>query len=254
MQECLIALGGNLQISREVFDCAIAELQLRGCSDVRISHVLKTRPVGTEAGGEFLNAAAVLRTDQSPEKLLQTLHEIESLFHRVRTRHWGPRTLDLDLILYGEFEINTARLVIPHPAMWYRQFVLEPAVEVAARMIHPILNESVAQLHERLMNRPLRWKICGTQRTAEAAFLQEILNQVNNSSDAIEWHLTDAETCVASNSFGRIIVRQRAKPTTQPFNRKGREIEIVGESISDIVSQIENLQIAMLGYTSNGAK
>lgn len=248
MQECLIALGGNLQISREVFDCAIAELQRRGCSDVRISHVLQTRPVGTEAGGEFLNATAAVRTNDSPETLLQTLHEIELHFLRERTQHWGPRTLDLDLILYGEFEINTAQLVIPHPAMWYRRFVLEPAVDVAARMKHPTLNESVAQLYERLLHRPLRLEICSTQRTANSEFLQSIMDEVNNSDDAIIWQLTDAEACIAPNFFGRIIVKKGKKsPTTQPFNRRRREIEIVGESMSDIVSHITNLKIAMLG-------
>ena len=248
MQKCLIALGGNLQISREVFRDALAMLQLRGCSDARISRVIKTRPVGSDAGGEFLNAAAVLHTDHDPDQLLQTLHEVESIFHRVRTRHWGPRTLDLDLILYGESDVHAPHLVVPHPAMWYRRFVLEPAVEIAAQMIHPILKESVDQLYKRLINRPLRLEICGTQCTADSVFLREVLNQVNNSGDATEWYLTDAETCITPDSFGRIIVRQGAKPAeTQPFNRKGREIEIVGESISDIVSHIDSLKTAMLG-------
>jgi len=255
VQKCLIALGGNLQISREVFEDALAMLQRRGCPDARISRVIATCPVGSDAGGEFLNAAAVLQTDHAPDQLLQTLHEVESIFHRVRTRHWGPRTLDLDLILYGKSDVHTPQLVVPHPAMWYRRFVLEPAVDVAAQMIHPILNESVGQLYERLMNRPLRLEICDTQCTADSALLHEILNQVNNSGDATEWYLTDAETCIAPNAFGRIIVRHGTKPTLrQPFNRKVREIEVVGDSVPDIVSQIESLQIAMLGYASNGAK
>ena len=248
MQECLVALGGNLQISGKVIKDAIAELQCRGCSDVRMSRVLKTRPVGAAAANEFLNAAAVLRTEHQPAELLKTLHEIEALFHRVRTLHWGPRTLDLDLILYGESEANTPGLVVPHPAMWYRRFVIEPAVEVAAQMIHPVLNESVAQLYARLMCRPLRLEICSTQYTAESVVLHQTLKQVNDFGDATEWYPTNPESCIAPHSFARIIVRHGTRPTTlQPFNRKGREIEVVGESVSDIVSQLEDLKTAMLG-------
>lgn len=248
MQECLVAIGGNLQISEKVINDAVSELRLRGCSDVRTSRVLKTRPVGAAAGNEFLNAAAVLRTEHRPAELLTTLHEIEVLFHRVRTLHWGPRTLDLDLILYGEFDADTPRLVVPHPAMWYRRFVLEPAVEVAAQMIHPILNESVAQLYARLMCRPLQLEICSNPFTDESVVLHQILNQARDFGDAAEWHPADPESCIAPNSFARIIVRQGTKPgTQQPFNRKGREIEVVGESVPDIVSQLNDLKIAMLG-------
>ena len=248
MQECLVALGGNLQISGKVIDDAIAELQLRGCSDVRISRVLKTRPVGAAAGNEFLNAAAVLRTEHHPAELLKTLHEVEALFDRVRTLHWGPRTLDLDLILYAASEVSTPRLVVPHPAMWYRRFVLEPAVEVAAQMMHPVLNESVAQLYARLMCRPLRLEICSTQFTAESGVLLQTLDQVKDFGDATEWYPTNPASCIAPHSFARIIVRQGTKPATlQPFNRKRREIEVVGESVSDIVSQLEDLKTAMLG-------
>ena len=249
MQECLIALGGNLQISGLVFSDALAQLQLRGCSDVEMSSVFKTRPVGAEAGNAFLNAAAVLQTDQSPEELLRTLHEIEAMFCRVRTRHWGPRTLDLDLILYGEFTSNIPQLVVPHPAMWYRRFVLEPAVEVAADMVHPIRNESVAGLHRRLMDYPLRLEICSTGSTMASRFPDEILKQVRDIvNDDINFHPTDSASVIAPDSFARIIVRQgKMLTTSQPMNQKIREIEVVGETAAEVVSQIEHLRIAMLG-------
>ena len=249
MQECLIALGGNLQISRQVFNDALAQLQLRGCSDVEMSRVLKTRPVGAEAGNAFLNAAAVLQTDQSPEELLRTLHEIEAMFCRVRTRHWGPRTLDLDLILYGEFTSNIPQLAVPHPAMWYRRFVLEPAVEVAADMVHPIRNESVAGMHNRLICHPLRLEICGTGSSTASRFLKEVLNQVRDiASDHIEWHPADSASVIAPDSFARIIVRQGKMITaSQPMQQKNKEIEVVGDTAAEVVSQIEHLSIAMLG-------
>lgn len=248
LKQCLIALGGNLQISEKVFEAALAELQLDGCSDICMSRVFTTRPVGAHAGGDFLNAAAVLNTAHSAAELLQKLHFTEARFRRVRTRHWGPRTLDLDLILYGTSCIHDSGLVVPHPAMWYRRFVLEPAVEVAGPMIHPLLNESVAQLYARLMCRPLRLEICGAFSMTESGVLQEILNQVRSHGDSIEWSLAHSEICIAPPSFARIVVRSGTKLIThQPFNRTGREIEIVGESVSDIVMQIDNLTRAVSG-------
>lgn len=248
MKQCLIALGGNLQISEKVFEAALAALQLDGCSDVCMSRVFTTRPVGSDAGGDFLNAAAVLQTSHSAAEFLQRLHLTEASFKRVRTRHWGPRTLDLDLILYGTSCIQSPGLVVPHPAMWYRRFVLEPAAEVAGPMIHPLLNESVAQLYARLTCRPLRLEMCGADSMTEPGVLQEILNQTRRVGDAIEWRVTTAETGIAPPSFARIVVRSGVKLTThQPINRSGREIEIVGESLPDIATQIDNLTLAMFG-------
>jgi 2-amino-4-hydroxy-6-hydroxymethyldihydropteridine diphosphokinase len=248
LKQCLIALGGNLQISEKVFEAALAELQHDGCSDVRMSRGFTTRPVGSNAGGDFLNAAAVLHTAHSAAELLQRLHLTEARFKRVRTRHWGPRTLDLDLILYDTSCVNDPGLVVPHPAMWYRRFVLEPAVEVAGPMIHPLLNESVAQLYARLMCRPLKLEICGADSMTEPGVLQEILNQVRSPGDSIEWSLANSEIYIAAPSFARIVVRSGTKLTThQPFNRTGREIEIVGESVPDIVMQIDNLTRAVSG-------
>lgn len=249
MPKCLIALGGNLQISPHVFRDAIAQLQLLGCSDLQMSSVLKTRPVGVDAGHEFLNAAAVLQTDLSPDALLRTLHEIEAKFHRTRTCHWGPRTLDLDLILHGDRISNIPPLVVPHPAMWYRRFVLEPAIEVAADMVHPTLHESVAGLHQLLMRRPLRLEICLAGPSMEIRMLEEIMHQLQETGGgATEWYPTDSSAVIGSDTFARIVVRHGKNFTTsQPLNRKYREIEIGGATMSEVFSQIEHLKIAMLG-------
>ena len=249
MHECLIALGGNLQISEQVFDDALGQLQLLGCSGVEMSRVLKTRPVGVEAGPEFLNAAAVLQTDQSPSELMSTVHQIEAMFHRVRTRHWGPRTLDLDLILYSDRIADLPQLVVPHPAMWYRRFVLEPAMDVAAHMVHPTLNESVAGLHERLMYRPLRLEICSGGSATENRFLDAIMHHVREvRNDETEWHPADPASVIAQDSCARIMLRQgEMLRASQPLNRKNREIEVGGNSVAEVLSQIEQLSIAMLG-------
>jgi len=249
LYECLIALGGNLQISGQVFKDAVAQLQLRGCSGVEMSRVLKTRPVGADAGQEFLNAAAVLHTDQSPDELLRTLHEIEAMFLRVRTHHWGPRTLDLDLILYSDWISNIPLMVVPHPAMWYRRFVLEPAIGIAAHMVHPTLNESVAGLHKRLMDRPLRLEICSPGSATDQWFLDAIMHHVRDTgNNETEWHLTDPASVIAQDSFARIMLRQGEVLTaSQLLNRKNREIEVGGNTVAEVMSQIEHLSIAMLG-------
>lgn len=249
MQKCLIALGGNLQISEQVFLDALAQLQLLGCSHVEMSRVIRTRPVGAEAGQEFLNAAAVLETDLSPDAMLRTLHEVEARFHRIRAHHWGPRTLDLDLILHGDRISNMPELVVPHPAMWYRRFVLEPAIEVATDMVHPTLNESVAELHKRLMCRPLRLEICSLGSDTENRFLDEIMHQLREiGNDEMEWYPTDSASVIAQDSFARILVRHgKMFTTSQPLNWNSREIEIGGETSVEVFSQIEHLRIAMLG-------
>ena len=233
-----------MQISGQVFEDSLAELKRRGCCGVKMSRILSTRPVGSEAGLEFLNAAAVLQTELPPLELLHALHEVEAMFRRVRTRHWGPRTLDLDLILYHDQIVSTPHLVLPHPAMWYRRFVLEPAIEIASEMIHPILKESVSQLYGRLLCRPLSLEICGT----ESLLLDMILESVMHSVDEMVLKLQDPANAVEPESFARIDVRLgKLNQISQPFNRNDREIEIIGETAEELSSMIEHLKIAMLG-------
>lgn len=249
LYECLIALGGNLQISEQVFNDALGQLQLLGCSGIKMSRVLKTRPVGVDAGQEFLNAAAVLHTDQSPDELLRTLHQIETMYHRVRTLHWGPRTLDLDLILYGDVISNMPQLVVPHPAMWYRRFVLEPAMDVATDMVHPTLTESVAELYKRLVHRPLRLEICSGESATDNQFFDAIMHHLRESrNDEMEWHPTDPASMIAQDSFARIVLRQgEMLKASQPLNGTNREIEVGGNTVAQVMLQIEHLSIAMFG-------
>lgn len=244
MNECLIALGGNINISEVVFADALAQLKRRSCTDIRMSRIVTTRPVGADAGEKFLNAAAVLRTNLSAFELLHAMHEVEAIFHRIRTSHWGPRTLDLDLVLVGNQILNSPGLVLPHPAMWYRRFVLEPASEVAADMIHPILNESVRSLFERLNHRPLHLEICGT----EILHLAKRPVSVGDSSESVMLKVVDSASEIESETFARVNIRSGKRITnSQPYNLNRREIEVVGETNADILSVFEHLKIAMLG-------
>ena len=244
LNECLIALGGNINISEVVFADALAQLKRRGCTDIRMSRIVITRPVGAGAGNEFLNAAAILRTNLRALELLDAMHEVEAMFHRIRSSHWGPRTLDLDLVLLGNEISNSPGLVIPHPAMWYRRFVLEPASEVAADMLHPILNESVQRLFERLNQRPLQLEICGTEILHPPAGPEF----AGDSVESVLMKVADPASEIESDTFARVSVRYGKRSTnSQPYNLSRREIEVVGETNADILSTFEHLKIAMLG-------
>ena len=135
----LIGLGSNLGDRKAMLDGAVAAL--RGTSGVTVRAVSsyhETEPVGGPPGqGPFLNAAAVVETDLDPIALLGRLQAIEARFGRVREVRWGPRTLDLDLLLYGDQVIATPTLQVPHPRMAERRFVLAPLAEIAPEAVDP---------------------------------------------------------------------------------------------------------------------
>jgi 2-amino-4-hydroxy-6-hydroxymethyldihydropteridine diphosphokinase len=152
----LIALGSNLGDRQATLEGAIAALDgTRGVAVQKVSSFYETEPVGGPSGqGMFLNAAAVLETTLEPLGLLQVLQEIETRFGRVRTVRWEARTLDLDLLLYGDQIIETAELTIPHPRMAERRFVLEPLAEVAPDAFDPVTLRTITQLLAALDARP----------------------------------------------------------------------------------------------------
>lgn len=127
-----IALGTNLGDRAAHIRDALVEIG--GIGDIRVlacSSLHETEPVGGPPGQSwYLNAAAELATDLSPQELLARLLWIEARHGRVRTIRDGPRTLDLDLLLYRELVINEPGLVIPHPRMWERPFVMQPLAEI----------------------------------------------------------------------------------------------------------------------------
>ncbi len=143
-----IGLGSNLGDRMVNLGGAIAALrETPGVGIAKVSSFRETDPVGGPPGQEkFLNAVALLETTLEPVSLLHVLQEIEDRFARVRTVRWGPRTLDLDLLLFDDRIIQTPELTIPHPRIHTRRFVLEPLVEIVPDAVDPVTNRAFADI------------------------------------------------------------------------------------------------------------
>lgn len=127
-----IGLGSNLGQSEDMLHAALLALNaLPGCQVVRSSHLYRSKPMGSQDQPDYLNAVAELKTNMSPIKLLNASQTIETEHGRIRNaRRWGPRTLDLDILLYADLQIQSERLTIPHIGIAQRNFVLSPLQEL----------------------------------------------------------------------------------------------------------------------------
>jgi 2-amino-4-hydroxy-6-hydroxymethyldihydropteridine diphosphokinase len=143
-----IALGSNLGDRAAMLRAAIDKLNaVPGTKVVKVSTFLDNPAIGGPADSPpFLNAAAEVETDLDAETFLELLLSIEQSLGRYRHEKWGPRTIDLDLLLFGDLVIRTEKLTVPHPLMPERDFVLKPLVEIAAEVIHPVLKRRMRQI------------------------------------------------------------------------------------------------------------
>jgi len=147
-----IALGANLGDRRKNIETALDHIaKTDGVSIVRVSALLDNPAVGGPPDSPpFLNAAAELKTTLGSHALLHRLLEIERQMGRIRRERWEPRPIDIDLLLYGDQIISSQELVIPHPLMHERRFVLQPLAEIAPEAVHPVLQMTIAGLLENL--------------------------------------------------------------------------------------------------------
>lgn len=150
--DAYIALGSNRGDRELNLLRAVAEIgKLPGCRVTGLSAFYETSPVGVIDQPSFYNGVLRLATELSPRELLERLLDIESrVFGRIRTVQWGPRSMDLDLLLYGSQVVEEEGLIVPHPRMAERRFVLQPLCNLSPGLVHPILGQTVANLLETL--------------------------------------------------------------------------------------------------------
>lgn len=152
MNNVYLLLGGNLgnreanlQKAVSLIDDIIGKVILK-------SAVYKSPAWGNPNQPDFLNMALVCQSQLSPIQVLSKIFEIETLFKRVKTEKWGARTMDIDIIFYNNLVLNTNNLIIPHPLMQVRKFVLVPLLQIIPAYIHPVLKKSIANLHQQCVD------------------------------------------------------------------------------------------------------
>lgn len=142
-----IALGANLGDKEANLRLGVEALRAtKGCQVLAVSDFLVTEPYGGVEQDDFLNGAMKIRTLLTPHELLERLHEIEQEAKRERVVRWGPRTLDLDILLYDDLILDEEELHIPHIEMYKRDFVLKPLCQIAPYVRHPVYNRTAAEL------------------------------------------------------------------------------------------------------------
>ena len=177
--DCLIAFGSNLGNPENVFAETIQRLSaIEGIDSLRSGNPLTTAPVGGPADQpDYLNAAIRFQTTLTVEAIHRSLIDCETALGRKRRTRWGARQIDLDLLLYGDAVLVSERLIVPHPRMSFRRFVLEPALEVAGEMHHPIAAMSIAELVRHLDTKPsvILW-VCEIDAAIDETY-QQVLQQ-----------------------------------------------------------------------------
>ena len=150
----LLGLGSNLGDREQYLKTAVDQLSKDDYIKVKkVSSYIETEPYGPVDQPDFLNAAVLVETLYTAEELLMVTSDIEQDAKRERIIHWGPRTLDIDILLFDAEIISTERLTVPHKEMHLRDFVLRPADEIAPYLMHPVFNKTIHQLFEELRNK-----------------------------------------------------------------------------------------------------
>ena len=152
MTKVFLGLGSNLGDREKNIKEAVRQLQESGIAgEMRISSIYETEPEGVKDQPLFLNAILKIETDLSPRDLLGMLQAVERRLGRKKVRKWGPRTIDLDILLYGDLVLREEDLEIPHPLLAKRSFVLDPLAEIAPEIVHPRLKMTISALRDNLL-------------------------------------------------------------------------------------------------------
>lgn len=142
-----VGVGSNIGNRRKYIDDAFAGIRNdRYCKKAYMSSIIDTEPYGYTEQANFLNGVICFETLYTADELLDFLHRLEDEGERKREIHWGPRTIDLDILFFGNEIIQKEHLIIPHKELHLRRFVLEPLQEIAPYLMHPVFDKTVAQL------------------------------------------------------------------------------------------------------------
>lgn len=144
--ECYILLGSNIGQRKQYLNKAITAIQHRCGNLINQSAIYETAAWGNTKQASFLNQVIVIHTQHSPDELMQELLHIEEELGRIRTEKYGPRTIDLDILFYGNLVYHSPKVTLPHPAIQDRRFVLIPLAELNARKIHPVYRKTINTL------------------------------------------------------------------------------------------------------------
>ena len=150
MQEVYLGLGSNLGDREAMLRGALDAIDaMPGTCMVKASPMYETAPMGPQNQGPYMNMAAKITTSLSPSALIAALQQVEAGLGRVapeHRRHWGPRQIDIDVLLIGDAVIDEPGLTVPHPGLQDRWFVLKPLADLAPDVIHPILRQPIVEL------------------------------------------------------------------------------------------------------------
>ncbi|MEM7453025.1 MAG: 2-amino-4-hydroxy-6-hydroxymethyldihydropteridine diphosphokinase [Planctomycetota bacterium] len=244
--DVLIAFGSNLGDPLKQYQSAVAlltrQLRLDRETQIAVSEPFQTEPVGGPSGQPaYVNGAIRLRTSLPAVELHQILAGIETQLGRERRTRWSARKADLDLILFGDLLLDSSTLTVPHPRMSFRRFVLEPAIEIAGDMVHPLSGKTIRELVDHLNRTPD--KIVVT--TPDHADLHWKVEELANDRKSSGWTLVavDDEQAYDSHSTSAKLV---VYPTMNPENRLiasaktfgGPTLGITGHSHEDFATEL----------------
>ena len=247
MLYCLVAFGSNLGDSGQIFKNVLCSMESTGLSDVYCSGLLQTEPVGGPAGQPaFYNACVRFSTELNGVELIDLLRNIEAGLGRQRHQRWGPRIVDLDLLLMGDLVKEDPELTIPHPRMSFRRFVLQPAAEIAAEMVHPTSGLTIGELLRRLDEKPDR-VVLVTDRGADVSNVIELAGKTCAENDFEFLVSTDSmdaaesKLVVYSVDDNKELVRQAARVPGATLALSGLTIDSVSEELPAALAAMKSL-------------
>lgn len=247
MHDCLVAFGSNQGDSMEILKQTIDRID----ESDQIQITAHSRPLRTAAVGGphdqnlYVNAAIRLETSLSPDDLHARLVQLESELGRVRRERWGSRKIDLDLLLYGQTEWVTEHLIVPHPRMSFRRFVLEPAIEIAAEMLHVPSQRTLDELVNHLNLRDDLILLVGAEKEVSeiALAVHETVSQSPRSPNASNWRFNAVSKI---DDFRELRSSAKLVCFLNPWELKSKKTES-NDELSDLMAMAASFAGPTLG-------